>query len=245
MLTEPGPSPVDPASQWDMPVGATVGPAGSTVTLVQSSSFCISEYAGDVMANTTQGLYFRDVRILSRYEMLVDGGHAESLSTAQLDPFSAVFGSRVPSAQGSDSTVLVVRHRYVGRGMREDVIVRNFGDDAAPCSLALLVESDFAHLFEVKGGRIPPRPRPEVAYDAATRTLHLGRADDLHAVRLTTSQPAQPTGDGLRRASTSSPPAMARSRRSRPSTSRSPGTPPSSPSPTPRPGPQATSPASR
>jgi len=49
---------------------------------------------------------------------------------------------------------MVFRRRYVGRGMREDLTVRNYGQEPAFCGLELLVGADFADLFEVKEGRV-------------------------------------------------------------------------------------------
>jgi len=54
----------------------------------------------------------------------------------------------------ADSHLVIFRHRYVGRGMREDVVVRNFGEEPAFCGLELSLNCDFADLFEVKEGRI-------------------------------------------------------------------------------------------
>ena len=49
---------------------------------------------------------------------------------------------------------MIFRHRYVGRGMREDITVRNYGLEPAFCALELTVGADFADLFEVKEGRV-------------------------------------------------------------------------------------------
>ena len=44
--------------------------------------------------------------------------------------------------------------RYVGQGMREDLVIRNFGDEPTFCSVELFVDADFADLFAVKEGRV-------------------------------------------------------------------------------------------
>lgn len=49
---------------------------------------------------------------------------------------------------------MIFRHRYIGRGMREDVMICNFGEEPAFCSIEIEVNSDFADLFEVKEGRV-------------------------------------------------------------------------------------------
>ena len=129
--------------------------AGGPVTLVEGSSFCISGGAGDVERGSSHGLFFRDTRFVSRLELRVNHQVPEHLAASITDPFSAVFVTRSPPRAGrADSTLMVFRYRYVGRGMREDLVVRNFGEEPAYCSLELTVEADFAHLFEVKEGRV-------------------------------------------------------------------------------------------
>ena len=143
------------ADAWNF-TGESValGQHDGIVTLVQGSAFCISGRSGDMSAGAPHGLFFRDSRFLSRFELRVNGQRPEPLASSTPDPFSAVFVSRTrPRAGQSDSTLLVFRHRYIGRGMREDLVVRNFADEPAFCSLELVLDADFAHLFEVKEGR--------------------------------------------------------------------------------------------
>ncbi|MEY2568464.1 MAG: hypothetical protein QOE35_2993 [Actinomycetota bacterium] len=135
--------------------GASFGPSGGTISLVEGSSFCISGRSGDMAPGSPQGLFFRDTRFLSRFELRVNGQAPEPLSAAIPDPFSAVMVSRTrPRVGHADSTAVIFRRRYIGRGMREDLEIRNYGPEPAYCSLELLVEADFADLFEVKEGRV-------------------------------------------------------------------------------------------
>jgi glycogen debranching enzyme len=129
--------------------------SGGLVTLIEGSSFCISGASGDIVRGLPQGMFFRDTRFLSRLELRVNHQVPETLASSPIDPFSAVFVARSHPRPGrADSTLMIFRYRYVGRGMREDLVVRNFGEEPAYCSLELTVEADFAHLFEVKEGRI-------------------------------------------------------------------------------------------
>ncbi|MFI5041411.1 MAG: glycogen debranching N-terminal domain-containing protein [Acidimicrobiales bacterium] len=130
---------------------------GGLVTLVEGSSFCISMGSGDMARDAPHGLFFRDTRFLSELDVRVNHQVPETLAASALDPFSAVFVSRSHPRPGrADSTLMVFRYRYVGRGLREDLIVRNFGEEPAYCSLAVTVDADFADLFEVKEGRVAP-----------------------------------------------------------------------------------------
>jgi glycogen debranching enzyme len=139
--------------------GAPPLPAASgVVTLVEGVTFALSGRTGDIRPGAEQGLFFRDTRFLSRFELTVDGQALEPLSAALTAPFSATFVGRRPPRPGTaDSTLLVIRRRYVGGGLREDVTVRNLGREAAAFRLTLTVDTDFAGLFEVKEGRARTR----------------------------------------------------------------------------------------
>ena len=104
--------------------------ASGVVTLVDESTFAISGLTGDIVVGSAQGLFVRDTRLLSRLELRVNGTRPEALAAVTDDPFSATFVSRLRPGPGhADSTLMVFRARYVGQGMREDLVIRNFGDE--------------------------------------------------------------------------------------------------------------------
>jgi glycogen debranching enzyme len=159
------------ADPWNFagPVPRLDAAAGGVVTLVDESTFAISGSAGDISDGAAQGLFFRDTRVVSRFEVLVNGLRTEPLAAVTDNPFSSTFVSRCQPPPGlADSTLMVFRSRYVGRGMREDVTIRNFADEPAVCTVDLLVSCDFADLFAVKEGRVGPEgpgSHPEVTMD--------------------------------------------------------------------------------
>lgn len=132
-------------------------PDGST-TLVEGASFSICGPNGDIEPRGTHGLFFRDTRFVSTWKIGLDGAPAERLATIPRHPFAATFVSRGRPGQGeSDSTLFVERTRYVGNGMREDLTIRNFARAETTCALSFSLDADFAHVFEVKDGRVRPR----------------------------------------------------------------------------------------
>jgi len=140
---------------WTTSASATIGGADGVVTLVEGSSFCISSRAGEIDPDHPQGLFFRDTRFLSELRLTLNGAPPECLAATTGDPFSAVFVLRGhPSRGRADSHLVMFRRRYIGRGMREDIEIENYGEEAAYCALELVVGADFADLFEVKEGRI-------------------------------------------------------------------------------------------
>ncbi|MGH8997182.1 MAG: amylo-alpha-1,6-glucosidase, partial [Acidimicrobiales bacterium] len=137
---------------------AQLDSSSGDVTLVDESTFAISGRGGDIAPGSAQGLFVRDTRVMSRFEILVNGAPTEPLTAVADDPFSATFVSRcTPPAGRADSTLMVFRSRYVGQGMREDLTIRNFGHEPSLCRVELFVDADFADLFAVKEGRTDGR----------------------------------------------------------------------------------------
>ncbi|MGI9032685.1 MAG: amylo-alpha-1,6-glucosidase [Acidimicrobiales bacterium] len=162
----------------------------ATVTLVEGSAFCISSRSGDIAADQADGLFFRDTRFLSRWELRVNEGHPEPLAAQSVTPFSATFVMRPPPPPGrADSTLLVFRHRHVGRGMREDLEIHNYGEEAAFCSLELDVEADFANLFRVKEGRVDRRGHVAADIDGSDLVLRYHKGTVRKGVRIALHQP--------------------------------------------------------
>jgi glycogen debranching enzyme len=140
---------------WTTSASAAIAGADGIVTLVEGSAFCISGRSGEIDPAHPQGLFFRDTRFLSELRLWVNGVTPEPLAAAAADPFSGVFVLRGRPARGAaDSHLVVYRRRYVGRGMREDLEIENFGEEAAFCAVELFLGADFADLFEVKEGRV-------------------------------------------------------------------------------------------
>jgi glycogen debranching enzyme len=176
----------EPWSSGDLPPGQ--GGACSPVTLIEGSTFCISEPGGDIVPDRAQGLFVRDTRMLSRWELTVDGIEPQPLSVQHAEPYAASFLGRMPPRAGkADSTLLVVRRRYVGDGMREDITLRNTSSRAKRFRLELTAEADFADLFEVKG-RSKPRAAATTALADEGLVITSGRRERRQELRITGDQ---------------------------------------------------------
>ncbi|MBK5289416.1 MAG: amylo-alpha-1,6-glucosidase [Acidimicrobiia bacterium] len=139
---------------WTESSSASLTNVGDLVTLVDESTFCISDSSGDIAAGHPHGLFFRDTRFVSGLTVRLNGQRLEPLDAVTVDPFSGTFVSRIPPPAGrADSALVVLRHRHVGHGMREDLTIRNFATEPVECILEIEVECDFADLFDVKAGR--------------------------------------------------------------------------------------------
>ncbi len=142
-------------SPWN-PTGEPVSLVGSggNVTLVEGRCFCLSSSNGDIIYGRPEGLFLLDTRLISRFQLSIGGDFPEPLSTSPATPSITTFTSRARPAPGlADSSLLISRSRYVGQGMREDIVIRNFSLDTISTSVLIDLQSDFADLFAVKDGR--------------------------------------------------------------------------------------------
>ncbi|MGQ0615422.1 MAG: amylo-alpha-1,6-glucosidase [Acidimicrobiia bacterium] len=152
-------------------VTSSQGAVGA-VTLLDGACFCISSRRGDIVPGGTEGLYLLDTRLLSELVLLVDGRPPDLLDAVQEDPFAATFVLACLPPDGGDETAALVieRHRRIGQGMREDIVVRNLTDEATYCRLELHVATDLAEVGGVRAGRA--RAVPDI-----TATVHADGLD--------------------------------------------------------------------
>lgn len=176
--------------------------SGKSVTLIDGTTFTISDDSGDISADAIQGLFVRDTRMVSRWELALNAKPVSTLTVQRTSPHSAIFLGRVPPKDGlADSPVTVVRRRYVGNGQREDISLRNSSPHPYACVLTLSVECDFADLFEVKDGRAPiAGPNSPHVIDTSERSsfrLTRQRGYRQFATIVRADRDARPTDFGL------------------------------------------------
>ncbi|CCQ47608.1 amylo-alpha-1,6-glucosidase family protein [Pseudarthrobacter siccitolerans] len=139
---------------WNADTEAGASESGS-VTVVEGSSFCISSETGDISSVAgTNGAFFQDTRIISRWILRINGSLREPLAAQKPQPFGATFVGRAKWPDGRFDSPLVVRHvRHIGPGLQDDITLENYAAEPVDCEIELLVDADQADLFDVKGGR--------------------------------------------------------------------------------------------
>ncbi|CAN3128614.1 glycogen debranching N-terminal domain-containing protein [Mycobacterium sp. smrl_JER01] len=173
---------------WASGTGPPVTGDNGEVTLLEGSTFCISAGSGDVHRHRPHGLFVADTRMLSCWRLEVDGASVQNLSTVEepAEPFRATFVGRTPPRQWlADSTMLVLRDRLIGDGMREDVTLRNLGAEPIGVTLTLAVDTDFADLFVVKEGRVQPPNGIAVDIGTTSMAFTIGGSDYTRSVQIT------------------------------------------------------------
>lgn len=140
-------------SGWNADAAAGPLEPGS-MTLVEGSSFCISSRNGDIHPGYPHGVFYEDTRIVSGWNLMINGEPAEPLAAVLKEPYRALFTGRVRGSDGhADTPLIVERLREVGAGILEQITLRNYSRLPARCAVTLSIEADFADLFEVKEAR--------------------------------------------------------------------------------------------
>jgi glycogen debranching enzyme len=120
------------------------------LTILEGSTFCICDDLGDIEGGVG-GLYAHDTRFLSTFTLRVEGKRPLLLSSAKVEYFSAAFYSGNAPADGLDRNVLsIARHRFIGLGLQDHIVVRNVTRAPVSFTLELDFGTDFADIISVK-----------------------------------------------------------------------------------------------
>ncbi len=167
---------------FDGAPASTVGAFSGLITLLEGTTFCISETSGDIRPGASQGLFVRDTRLISRLELSINGHVPEPLAPQSREPYACTFLSRMPPSDGlADSTLLVTRRRVLNDGMEEMITLRNMSSEPLPVSLRIGVQGDFADVFEVKEGRTrEPGDLDGLSVDVDDAAIRLNRKAGAH-----------------------------------------------------------------
>ena len=138
---------------------------GTPVTLVEGGSFCVSHPSGDIADQApcvNGGLYIAERRLLSRLVLTVNGHPLDPVDHHRDDPAAATYVGRVPGPPPGDGPVVpgpvVIRRRTLAAGMRDDIEVRNRGDEPSYVEIEIDLGADLAPLAAVRDGGTLPGP---------------------------------------------------------------------------------------
>lgn len=157
-----------------MSVKVTVGPP--VITINHGSTFLLSEFDGSITDASDQGLYLRDTRYLSRYQLYIDGEPWTLLNSGAI----AYYASRTylvnPMVITEDGTIEaatlgLVLGRTIGEALHEDIDIRNYSSQRRRFNLELLIRNDFADIFEVRAKALTRRGHIETEWTSETQRL--------------------------------------------------------------------------
>jgi glycogen debranching enzyme len=175
-----------------------------TRTLKHGDTFAVFDHRGDIGAQTgsSEGLYYRDTRILSQLTLLLEEARPLLLSSMTQDD-NAVFSADLSNPDLLVNGQIALRReqihlhrlRFIWSGAcYERLLIRNFSDRTLRVRIALLFASDFADLFEVRGERRMARGESSAIRDSNRKTelRYLG-LDEIERITTLEFDPAPQT----------------------------------------------------
>jgi glycogen debranching enzyme len=154
------------ASQFYIPARATLD-GGRPSRLKHGDSFAVLDTQGDLMAfeGNPDGLYHRDTRHLSHFEIRLNGARPLRLSSNIASDNAALTADLTnPDFFEGDKLVLpkdtihLQRMKFVWQdSLYERIAVFNYDEEARRIRISATFDCDFADLFEARGQRRPAR----------------------------------------------------------------------------------------
>ncbi|MEA2780018.1 MAG: hypothetical protein QOK29_1562 [Rhodospirillaceae bacterium] len=150
-------------------------------TLKNGDLFAMFDHRGDISGDpgSPDGLYHTDTRILSQFQLLLDGNRPLFLSSTIQDD-NAVFIADLTNPDLMSGGELVLRRDliYISRlkflsdgACHERLLVRNFDDKPQQVTLGLRFAADFVDLFEIRGRRRLRRGQTSAEIHAENRMV--------------------------------------------------------------------------
>jgi glycogen debranching enzyme len=132
-------------------VAASQAVVMETLTILRGATFSVSGVDGDIVPGGHQGIFHRDVRVVSQMALLI-GGRAPHLLSGRRDGAGRAqwVYALAPGADGKPTAVLS-RTREVADTVRERLEVRGDGQRVTG-EISIVLASDFANLLELKDG---------------------------------------------------------------------------------------------
>src|SRR5579871_5445340 len=124
-----------------------------SISILDGSTFLVSQANGDINAQPDQpeGLFFKDTRHLSAWNLTVNNVALDVLSTDTVEYYFAQHFCVPPTGTiYQNPTLSIIRKRLVGEGFVEDLAVLNHGSEPQQIELRLRADADFADLFVFK-----------------------------------------------------------------------------------------------
>jgi glycogen debranching enzyme len=143
-----------------MALEVTVGPP--VLTINNGTTFLVTELDGSITHDSDQGLYSRDTRYLSGYQLYINGQRWVLLNSGAIAHYASqthLVNPRVVTEAGVilPGTVGLRLSRTLADALHDDLDIRNYSSKHLHFILEVLIRSDFADLFEVKAKELTRR----------------------------------------------------------------------------------------
>jgi glycogen debranching enzyme len=152
------------ADEGGQPIARATDLTGVNI-LKHENLFMLSNAHGDIRPDGRGlGLYDSDTRVLSRYDLLLNGVHPVVLRGGPAASFEGtiqqtnpdMFGNGSRQQDGSEivlrrQSLGIVRDRVIAGGFRERIEITNYTERSEQAVVTIELDADFADIFELRG----------------------------------------------------------------------------------------------
>lgn len=136
------------------------------VTALAAPWVVLSPRSGQLTGSGVEGVYARDIRLLSKLVVTVDGAEPIPLQVDERSASTHVYVAKVDR----EETVLLYRRRELTRdGMTEHLTLVNNSREAVTCQLEVALGTDLAGIVQVRNHSAVTLPTLEPQYDGPGR----------------------------------------------------------------------------
>ena len=125
------------------------------IVVTEDTVFAVSSRSGDIHPRTSEGFYAFDTRFLSSLHLTLENRAPTPLGGDRLDHAIASFYATNRGTRNLPAgAISIVRDRYVGVGLHEDISLANHSSTTRTVTLELSFDADFAAHFEARRGKV-------------------------------------------------------------------------------------------
>lgn len=139
------------------------------IAISDGSSFLVTARDSSINDALAQGLFVRDTRLISYYEISLNRSPLKLLASTPLTHRVALYQFTNPEFRTVRGTlpygqlIITLRRDIIG-GLHEDIDITNHYRDRIEFQLMLAIRSDFADIFQVKGQQLLARGETETTW---------------------------------------------------------------------------------
>lgn len=178
-----------------MPVTVAVNPG--QIVLNDGSTFLVTASDGSIDENLPQGLFVRDTRLISYYELTLNRQRLPLLASSNITHHSALYvytNPELATLKGKlpRNCLVVSQRRDLVNCMHEDIDITNWHQEQVEFQMMLAIRSDFADIFQVKSQQLLTRGHIETNWQNGKLTVDY-RSESFHrGLIITTDNASSP-----------------------------------------------------
>jgi len=159
------------------------------ITINDGGSFLLTAADGSIDDRRAQGLFVRDTRLISYYEISLDRQALIPIASSTITHRVARYEFTNPELATASGIVpakkllMTVRRDIIG-GMHEDIDLTNHHQACVDVQLMLAIRSDFVDVFRVKAQKLVTEGRMETTWSDGTLTNLYRNGDFTRGVRI-------------------------------------------------------------